>query len=59
MSRTAEGTVPSSNNANNALDRDPPTLNEVRDTPITSNHGDTDSPSHLYIHTIAVETISK
>ena len=37
--QTAEGTVPSSNNANNALDWNPPTMSEVRDTPITNNHG--------------------
>ena len=41
--RTAEGTVSSSSNANNALDRDPPTMREVRDTPITNNHGGTNS----------------
>ena len=45
MSRTAEGTVPSSNNANHALDRDPPTISEVRDTPVTNNYGDTNSPT--------------
>ena len=45
MSRTAEGSVPSSNNANHALDRYPPTMSEARDTPITNNHGDTNSPT--------------
>ena len=36
--RTAEGSVSSSHNANNALDRNPPTMSEVCDTPITNNH---------------------
>ena len=35
--RTAEGTISSSENAHNALDRDPPTMREVRDTPIPDN----------------------
>ena len=37
--RTAEETVPSPDNANDALDRSPPTMSAVRDTPITNNHG--------------------
>ena len=40
---TAEGTASSSINASNALNRNPPTMNEVRDTPITNNHGSTNS----------------
>ena len=36
----AEETVPSTpNNANDALDRNPPTMSAVSDTPITNNHG--------------------
>ena len=38
-SRPLSRSVSSSHNANNALDRNPPTMNEVCDTPITSNHG--------------------
>ena len=44
--RTAEGSVSSSHNTNNdnkALDRNPPTMSEVCDTPITNNHGGTNS----------------
>ena len=41
--RTAEGSVSSSHNANNALDRNPPTMCKVCDTPITNNHGGTNS----------------
>ena len=41
--RTAKGSVSSSHNANNALDRNPPTMSEVCDTPITNNHGGTNS----------------
>ena len=37
--RTDKETVPSPKNANDALDRNPPTMSEVRDTPITNNHG--------------------
>ena len=33
---TAEGSVSSSHNANNALDQNPPTMSEVCDTPITN-----------------------
>ena len=40
---TAEGTASSSNNASNALNRNPPTMNEVRHTPITNNHGSKNS----------------
>ena len=40
---TAEGTASSSINASNALNRKPTTMNEVRDTPITNNHGSTNS----------------
>ena len=50
--RTAEGSVSSSDNANNALDRNPPTMSEVCDTPITNNHGGTHS-STQYIDTIS------
>ena len=32
-------------NSNNALDRSPPTMSEVCDTPITNNHGGTNSPT--------------
>ena len=42
---TAEGTVSSSDNTNIALHRHPPTMREVRDTPITNNHGFTNSPT--------------
>ena len=35
---TTERAVPSSNNTNNALDWNPPTMSEVHDTPITNNH---------------------
>ena len=30
---------------NNALDQNPPTMSEVRDTPITNNLGGTNSPT--------------
>ena len=40
---TAEGTVSSSNNTNNTLDQNPPNMNEARDTPVTNNHGGTNS----------------
>ena len=36
--RTAEGTVSSPDNTNNALDRISPTISEVRDTPVTNYH---------------------
>lgn len=39
--QTAEGTVSSSDKTNNALDLNPPTMSEVRDTKITNNHGGT------------------
>ena len=39
--RTTEGIVSSSNKANNALDRNPPTMSKVRDTSITNKHGGT------------------
>ena len=38
-SRPLSRSVSSSHNANNVLDRDPPTMSEVCDTPITNNHG--------------------
>ena len=41
--RTAEGPISSSHNSNNALDRNPPIMSEVCDTPITNNHGGTNS----------------
>ena len=41
--RTAEGSFFSSHNANNALDRNPPNMSEICDTPITNNHGGTNS----------------
>ena len=41
--RTVEGTGSSSNNTNNALDRNPPTMSQVCDTPITSKNGGTNS----------------
>ena len=34
--RTAEGSVSSCDNTNNALDRNPPTMSEFRETPITT-----------------------
>ena len=40
-SRPLNRSVSSSHNANNALDRDPSTMSEVCDTPITNNHGGT------------------
>ena len=40
---TAEGSVSSSHNTNNALDRNPPTVSNVCDTPITNNHGGTNT----------------
>ena len=45
--RTAEGSLSSSHNVNNALDRNPPTMSEVCDTPITDNHGGTNSATQL------------
>ena len=45
LQRTAEGSVFSSHNTNNALDRSPPTMSEVCDTPITNNYGGTNSPT--------------
>ena len=41
--RTAEGSVSSSHNANNALDRNPPTMSQVCNTTITNNHSGTNS----------------
>ena len=41
--RAAEGSVSSFHNTNNALDQNPPTMNEVCNTPITNNHGTTNS----------------
>ena len=41
--RTTEGTGSSSNNANNALDRNPPTMSQVCDAPITNKNGGTNS----------------
>ena len=41
--RTASLSVSSPHNANNALDRNPPTMSEVCDTPITNNHGSINS----------------
>ena len=43
--RTAEGSVSSSHNANNALDRNALTMSEVCDTPITNCHGGANSSS--------------
>ena len=43
--RTTEGSVSSSNNTNNSLDRNPQTMSKVRDTPITNNHSGTNSPT--------------
>ena len=43
--RIAKGSVSSSDNTNNVLDRTPPTMSEVRDTPITNNQGGTNSPT--------------
>lgn len=37
--RTAKGTVSSSKNASTALSQNPPTLSEIRDTPITGDYG--------------------
>ena len=45
IATTAEGSVSSSDNTNNTLDRNPPTMSEVRDAPITNNHGGTNSPT--------------
>ena len=39
--RTADGPVSSSDNAIDALDRNPPTMSEVRDTREAHNHGGT------------------
>ena len=41
--RTASLSVSSPHNANNALDRNPPTMSEVCDTPVPNNHGGTKS----------------
>ena len=38
-----EGSFFSSHNANNALDRNPPNMSEICDTPITNNHGGANS----------------
>ena len=43
--RIAEGSVSSSDNTNNSLDRNPPPMSEVRDTVITNNYGGTNSPT--------------
>ena len=43
--RTAEGTFPSSENANNALDWKLLTMSEGQDSPNTNNHGGTNSPT--------------
>ena len=37
--RTAKGTVSSSKNASTALSQNPPTVSEIRDTPITGDYG--------------------
>ena len=37
--RTAKGTVSSSKNASTALSQNPPTVSEIRDTPITDDYG--------------------
>ena len=42
---TTEGSVSSSNNTNNSLDRNPPTMSEVHDTPVTNNDDGTNSPT--------------
>ena len=39
------GNSSSSNNANNALDRNPPFMSEVRDSRIANNQGGTNSPT--------------
>ena len=36
--RTAEGSISSFHNTNNALDRNPPTMSKVCNTPITNSH---------------------
>ena len=41
--RTTEGSVSSSHNTNNTLNRNPPTMSEVCDSPITNNHSGTNS----------------
>ena len=43
--RINEGSVFSSDTTNNASDRNPPPMSEVRDSPITNNHGGTNSPT--------------
>ena len=43
--RTAEGTVSSFNNHNNASHRNPRTISEVRGTPISCNHAVINSPA--------------
>ena len=42
-----------SHNANNALDRNPPTTSEVCDTPITNNHGGTNSSTQISKSTLS------
>ena len=63
--RTAEGSVSSShntNNDNNALDRNLPTMIEVCDTPITNNQdshqGGTNSPTTVNRHYRLMKTCS-
>ena len=43
--QTAEGTVYSSYNENNASDLNPPTMTEIRNTLSTNNHDGTNSPT--------------
>ena len=45
---TAEGSVSSSDNTNNDLDRNPPTMNKVCDTPITNNNSGTKKVKPMY-----------
>ena len=45
---TGERSVSSSDNANNTLDQNPPTMCEVRDTPITNDDGGTNTVKHVY-----------
>ena len=45
---TSEGSVSSSDNTNNALDRNPPTMSKVRDTPITNNDSGTNTVKPVY-----------
>ena len=37
--RTAKGAVSSSKNVSTALSQNPPTVSEIRDTPITGDYG--------------------